>query len=78
MLLAIIMIFMDLRYPNTLSTFLGIDPLSQYDECVIRKYIHNCVICIKFRMSHRNYAVLGECVMFVVIDRKLSSGQCIA
>ncbi|XP_029177797.1 dual oxidase maturation factor 1-like [Nylanderia fulva] len=37
-LLAIIMIFMDLRYPNTLSTFLGIDPLSQYDECVIRSY----------------------------------------
>ncbi|XP_070167075.1 dual oxidase maturation factor 1-like isoform X2 [Polyergus mexicanus] len=34
--LAIIMIFMDLRYPNTLSTFLQIDPLGQYDECVIR------------------------------------------
>ncbi|KAL6256110.1 hypothetical protein P5V15_012234 [Pogonomyrmex californicus] len=35
-LLAIIMIFMDLRYPNALSTFLGIDPLGQYDECVMR------------------------------------------
>ncbi|XP_072748147.1 dual oxidase maturation factor 1-like [Anoplolepis gracilipes] len=35
-LLAIIMIFMDLRYPNTLSTFLEIDPLGQYDECVMR------------------------------------------
>lgn len=43
-LLAIIMIFMDLRYPNTLSTFLEIDPLGQYDECVMRKYINNCVI----------------------------------
>lgn len=36
------MVFMDLRYPNTLSTFLGIDPLGQYDECVIRKYINKC------------------------------------
>jgi len=35
-LLAIIMIFMDLRYPNTLSTLLQIDPLGQYDECIIR------------------------------------------
>ncbi|EFN66813.1 Dual oxidase maturation factor 1 [Camponotus floridanus] len=35
-LLAIIMIFMDLRYPNTLSTFLEIDPLGQYDECIMR------------------------------------------
>jgi hypothetical protein len=29
---------MDLRYPNTLSTFLQIDPLGQYDEYIIRKY----------------------------------------
>ncbi|KYM93528.1 Dual oxidase maturation factor 1 [Cyphomyrmex costatus] len=35
-LLAIIMIYMDLRYPNTLSTFLQIDPLGQYDECIMR------------------------------------------
>ncbi|XP_071556693.1 dual oxidase maturation factor 1-like [Temnothorax nylanderi] len=35
-LLAIIMIFMDLRHPNTLSTLLQIDPLGQYDECVMR------------------------------------------
>ncbi|EFN79610.1 Dual oxidase maturation factor 1 [Harpegnathos saltator] len=35
-LLAIVMIFMDLRYPNTLSTFLEIDPLGQYDELVMR------------------------------------------
>jgi len=35
-LLAIIMIYMDLRHPNTLSTCLGIDPLGQYNECVIR------------------------------------------
>ncbi|XP_014483534.1 PREDICTED: dual oxidase maturation factor 1-like [Dinoponera quadriceps] len=34
--LAIIMIFMDLRYPNTLSTVLEIDPLGQYDELVMR------------------------------------------
>jgi len=37
-LLAFIMIFMDLRYPNTLSTILQIDPLDQYDEFVMRKY----------------------------------------
>nr|XP_012223538.1 PREDICTED: dual oxidase maturation factor 1-like isoform X2 [Linepithema humile] len=35
-LLAFIMIFMDLRYPNTLSMILEIDPLGQYDEFVMR------------------------------------------
>ncbi|XP_011171592.1 dual oxidase maturation factor 1 isoform X2 [Solenopsis invicta] len=39
--LSIIMIFMDLRYPNTLSTFLQIDPLGQYDECIIQHSIKN-------------------------------------
>ncbi|KAG7211270.1 hypothetical protein KM043_010577 [Ampulex compressa] len=36
LLLAMILIFMDLRHPNALSAFLGIDPLGQYDECVCR------------------------------------------
>jgi len=31
---------MDLRYPNTLSTFLQIDPLGEYDECVMRKQLY--------------------------------------
>ncbi|EZA60301.1 Dual oxidase maturation factor, partial [Ooceraea biroi] len=39
--LAILMIYMDLRYPNTLSTFLGIDPLAEYDD-VYRKHPNNC------------------------------------
>ncbi|XP_043248193.1 uncharacterized protein LOC122394999 isoform X3 [Colletes gigas] len=35
-LIAALLIFMDLRYPNTLSTFLGINPLTQYDEYVVQ------------------------------------------
>ncbi|XP_015437401.1 PREDICTED: dual oxidase maturation factor 1-like [Dufourea novaeangliae] len=34
--IAAILIFMDLRHPNELSTFLGTNPLNQYDECVIQ------------------------------------------
>ncbi|XP_015177400.1 PREDICTED: dual oxidase maturation factor 1-like [Polistes dominula] len=34
-ILALIIIFMDLRYPDNLSEFLGIDPLDQYDECLL-------------------------------------------
>ncbi|KAF7403173.1 hypothetical protein HZH68_005967 [Vespula germanica] len=34
-ILALIIIYMDLRYPDNLSEFLGIDPLDQYDECVL-------------------------------------------
>ncbi|KAI4483311.1 hypothetical protein M0804_008366 [Polistes exclamans] len=34
-ILALVIIFMDLRYPDNLSEFLGIDPLDQYDECLL-------------------------------------------
>ncbi|XP_012287454.1 dual oxidase maturation factor 1 isoform X2 [Orussus abietinus] len=34
--LASTIVFMDLRYPNMLSVFLGLDPLNQYDEYVVR------------------------------------------
>ncbi|XP_015602556.1 dual oxidase maturation factor 1 [Cephus cinctus] len=37
LILALVMIFMDLRYPDALSAFLGIDPLNQYDECIIKQ-----------------------------------------
>ncbi|KAL6444750.1 hypothetical protein ACFW04_002070 [Cataglyphis niger] len=50
-LLAIIMIFMDLRYPNTLSTFLEIDPLGQYDECVMRSCQMNDVLHKKIHVD---------------------------
>ncbi|KMQ87997.1 dual oxidase maturation factor 1, partial [Lasius niger] len=49
--LAIIMIFMDLRYPNMLSTFLEIDPLSQYDECLIRSCQMDDVLRKKVHMD---------------------------
>lgn len=38
LLMAALIILMDLRYPNTLAEFLGIDILDQYDECVMREY----------------------------------------
>ncbi|XP_011865493.1 PREDICTED: dual oxidase maturation factor 1-like isoform X2 [Vollenhovia emeryi] len=50
-LLAIIMIFMDLRYPNTLSTLLQIDPLGQYDECVMRSCQVDDVLRRKVHMN---------------------------
>lgn len=35
-IIALIILYMDLRHPNILSEFLGIDPFNQYDECVLR------------------------------------------
>ena len=42
---------MDLRYPNMLSTFLEIDPLSQYDECLIRSCQMDDVLRKKVHMD---------------------------
>lgn len=36
-LIGSIIVFMDLRYPNMLSEFLGINPLDEYDEFVVRR-----------------------------------------
>lgn len=40
---------MDLRYPDNLSEFFGIDPLDQYDECVLSKFdiIYKSTINVK-------------------------------
>ncbi|XP_020291210.1 dual oxidase maturation factor 1-like isoform X2 [Pseudomyrmex gracilis] len=50
-ILAIVLLFMDLRHPNTLSIFLGIDPLGQYDECVMRSNQVSDVLCTKVNMG---------------------------
>lgn len=80
LLLAILMIFMDLRYPNTLSTFLGTDPLGQYDECLMRKHTKSYILIMEYPggaplLKHPVETLKRR---FILIDRKLPTGRCAA
>ncbi|XP_033330023.1 dual oxidase maturation factor 1 [Megalopta genalis] len=77
-LLAAILVYMDLRYPNELSIFLDTDPLNQYDECVVEcssfeNAIKNTECSQSFEMKNLPKSSEPNCRNSVMVLRRRST-----
>ena len=63
-ILAIVIMFLDLRFPDNISVFFGIDPLADYEEYHLSKYSHQFSIVIA-----KLYLALG---LGTVVDSMLA------